>query len=155
MSDLTQDQLNEQLNYCPETGIFTWRYDAARNVKTGDVAGYKDRRGRIIIKIAGKNRYAHRLAWLCMTGKYPKNQIDHINRDQSDNKWLNLRDVTSRTNCENRSTNCRFIGVYRHKMTGKWCVFSPTISGHKKYIGVYKTHLAACYARHSWEINHA
>ncbi len=53
------------------------------------------------------NRYyrAHRLIWLLVTGAWPKNQIDHINMIETDNRWCNLREVTHHQNQFNKK--CR------------------------------------------------
>lgn len=53
----------------------------------------------------GKKKYsflAHRLVWLYMTGKWPENQIDHDNGDATDNRWVNLDDVTRSKNGMNQ-----------------------------------------------------
>jgi hypothetical protein len=43
---------------------------------------------------------AHRVAFLLMTGRWAK-IIDHVNRDSTDNRWCNLREVTNRQNAMN------------------------------------------------------
>ena len=80
--ELTQDVLKELLDYDPETGEWTWRNPLPRSrMKPGDVAGRITQCGRRQIRIASGFYYASRLAWLYMTGEWPKDQIDHINRD--------------------------------------------------------------------------
>ncbi|MFW4291481.1 HNH endonuclease [Salmonella enterica subsp. enterica serovar Paratyphi C] len=46
--------------------------------------------GYIRIYINKKWYLAHRLAWLYVTGKWPINVIDHINRNKADNRFINL-----------------------------------------------------------------
>jgi len=86
-----------------------YRYDP----ETGEI--YSRRRewqGRLQFVYA-INGYAHtvidgvtilrgRLAFLLMKGRWPV-CIDHINRDRSDDRWCNLREVTHRENCRNKS----------------------------------------------------
>lgn len=45
---------------------------------------------------------AHRVVWFLFYGEWPYFEIDHINRDRTDNRIHNLRDVTHKTNCNNR-----------------------------------------------------
>ncbi len=37
---------------------------------------------------------SHTLAFLYMEGAFPKNEVDHLNHNRSDNSWVNLRKVT-------------------------------------------------------------
>jgi len=67
----------------------------------GKSAGSKSSDGYVSLKINLKTYKAHRIIWKMMTGIEPK-FIDHINRDTSDNRWENLRDVTHAENCRNR-----------------------------------------------------
>lgn len=46
--------------------------------------------GFTVLKFQGKQYYAHRLAWLLMTGEEPRGQLRHLNGNRSDNRWLNL-----------------------------------------------------------------
>lgn len=41
-----------------------------------------------------------------MTGEMPKGEVDHKNRVRHDNRWTNLQDVSSATNCQNRGAKC-------------------------------------------------
>lgn len=102
MSELTAEMVRELLAYCPETGVFTWRLKPAPNTRIGAVAGRTDERGYVGINIRYKKYAAHRLAWLYVTGEWPSQQIDHIDRDPRNNRFNNLRDVTASQNCLNR-----------------------------------------------------
>ncbi len=44
----------------------------------------------------------HRVAFAIMTGAWPIDEVDHINRDRQDNKWSNLRQSTSSENKMNK-----------------------------------------------------
>ncbi len=106
---ITQERLKEVLNYDPETGYFTWTVDP--NFKTsfvGKMAGWVDHYNE------GQNSYvkimidchaykAHRLAWLYMYGRMPSGHIDHLNHTGTDNRILNLRDVSQADNNRNAS----------------------------------------------------
>lgn len=57
------------------------------------------------IDINNKWEYIHKLVTHCFKGERPKSlQIDHINRDKTDNRIENLRYVTSRENNNNKIT---------------------------------------------------
>lgn len=99
--NLTAEQLRMWLHYEPSTGVFTWRIKPNRRIRVGDVAGTPCR-GRWQIKLGGTLQRSHRLAWLYMYGEWPKQQIDHINGNPSDNRICNLRDVSSTTNHQNQ-----------------------------------------------------
>lgn len=100
---LTFDRLRALLDYDPDTGKFTHRVNPGNGIQAGAEAGYSDRVGYRILRIDRLNYQGHRIAWLYMTGEWPKALIDHINRDPSDNRWANLRDVTASGNQFNRS----------------------------------------------------
>lgn len=58
----------------------------------------------IHLRIKGKRRQlqGHRVIWMLHYGEWPTNMIDHINRDPSDNRIENLRDVDNGINQRNR-----------------------------------------------------
>lgn len=110
---LTQEELKQKLIYDPETGIFTW-IPRPRSFRRNYVAGGQMLNGYITIGV-GKPYLAHRLAFLYMTGQFPTNQVDHINRIRNDNRWCNLRDATSSENSFNKSV----VGVYEFIRKGR------------------------------------
>lgn len=101
---VTADKLRTLLNYNPETGKFTWLIKPSIGTAIGATAGSLTRKGYIHISIGGQGKQycAHRLAWLYVTGKWPKDQIDHINGVRHDNRFSNLREASSALNGQNR-----------------------------------------------------
>jgi hypothetical protein len=91
---LSAARLRELLHYDPTTGVFTRR-------SNGRGAGYRAKTS-VEIRVDHQLHRAHRLAWLYMTGAWPQNHIDHIDGDQFNNRFANLRDVTRTVNMQNR-----------------------------------------------------
>ena len=107
-SSITAERLRSILFYDPNTGFFIRR-------DTGASAGSKNDRGYIRITIDGRSYRAHRLAYLYMAGKLPDADVDHKNRDRSDNRWSNLRQADGSQNQANRPARgsaSGFRGVY-------------------------------------------
>ena len=98
---ITQKRLREVLYYNPCTGIFTW-LKKHQKVRVGDIAGGVDEEGYVRIRIDGRKYRAHRLAWLYMKGRWPK-QIDHVNLIKHDNSFNNLRLATNSQQQMNRA----------------------------------------------------
>lgn len=103
MNELTQEKLKELLHYDENTGVFTWKKISSTKsrIKIGNVAGSLKIDGYITIQINRKVYPAHRLAWFYIHGVWPKNDIDHINHNRSDNRIENLRQATRSENLQN------------------------------------------------------
>lgn len=154
-SSLTAESLRSILHYDPETGVFTWVSNVSFNPLAGKKAGTDDWRGYISIRVAKVKHKAHRLAWLYMTGSWPKCVIDHINSDTLDNRWVNLREASFSQNQANRriskNNSSGFKGVYLRVEAGRsprWCAVI-TFCGKKIRVGQFSTkeEAAAAYAR--------
>jgi len=121
---IDQQYLRSIFYYNKETGLFVRTVKTSNRVKVGDVAGYKDRQGYLIININRTLYRAHRLAWLYVYGKFPENDIDHINGIKDDNRILNLRDVTNSENHRNMKMSKRnksgFTGIRWSEKQHKW-----------------------------------
>lgn len=106
---LTRERIVQCLDYDPETGIFVWANPPKHNSKLlGQRAGNLRADGYRIIRIAGIAYYSSRLACLWMTGKLPDEEMDHIDRDPSNDRWGNLREADSSLNKRNQG---RWLGT--------------------------------------------
>src|SRR5882757_747966 len=99
---IVQSRLREVLHYNSKTGLWIWKISTARCRKIGEYAGSRMKDGYEIISIDGKRYMAHRLAFLYMKGAFPKQQVDHIDGDKSNNSWSNLRHASPRENKRNQ-----------------------------------------------------
>ena len=136
---LTANRLRKLLNYAPATGVFRWRGHKGPN-NVGTVAGSISRpKGYRLICIDGKIYRANRLAWLYMTGKWPKLEIGYINHKTSDTRWANLRAMTpSQRGATSRRRNKLGVrGVWITK-SGKY-VARIRVAGERKYLGLFDT----------------
>ena len=123
-AELTAERLRQLLYYDPVTGHFFWQVSRGRG-KAWEMAGcVYPRTRRVTIVVDGRSYYAHRLAWLYMTGAWPKGEIDHKDRDPSNNAWDNLRDATHSQNMANTSISVAnttgYKGVYYHPRRRKF-----------------------------------
>jgi hypothetical protein len=104
-------------------------------------------RGGVVL---GVNTYAHRVAFALANGSWPTGEIDHLNRDKTDNRPLNLRDVPKSTNQKNRpmqrNNTSGFNGVSRDTRSGAWFAFIK-VDGRARRIGTFPTRQAAIAAR--------
>lgn len=103
-SDLiTQDELKRVLRYDPETGDFIWLI-SKKGLVRNTFAGHRNKRTKYLeIRINGQLYLGHRLAWLYMTGEWPKKNIDHRDLDGSNDRWRNLRECNQSQNMANGS----------------------------------------------------
>ncbi len=146
---ITQEYLKSILSYDKDSGLFTWKINIAISIRVGDIAGTIMNTGYRRIRINKKGYYAHRLAWLYMTGNFPK-EIDHINRIKDDNQFCNLRLATHQSNMQNRNiqenNKSGVTGVCWHKKRNKWCV-NIKVNKIQKHIGYFANFNDAVKAR--------
>lgn len=126
---VTAEFVRTVLSYDPATGILRWRerpdYPRKWNSRhAGKPAGCLVR-GYIQVRLTKSGCYpAHRLAWLLMTGEWPKNEIDHANRQPADNRFENLREATISQNLCNKAmqknNTSGYTGVRFRSHHGKW-----------------------------------
>lgn len=64
--------------------------------------GSLDKYGYLILKVKGRQFKAHRIAWLLYYGDFPKSELDHINRNRTDNRIENLRESNREQQIRNR-----------------------------------------------------
>lgn len=144
MSDY--ENLKAVLNYDPVSGKFTWIKSKGRGMhfRSGE-AGTTHVRGYRYIRFMGRSLFAHRLAWLYMTGAWPTHQIDHIDGVKDNNAWSNLREATNGQNQEN------LVGAKGKTRTGRLGItfrrgmFEARIqvNGRRRHIGTFTELVAA------------
>ena len=145
---LKHEDLLRILFYNPDTGIFTWQIDHA-SVQAGDRAGYlhKGTNYRRIM-INGFAYLEHRLAFFYMIESWPVAELDHINGESGDNRWINLREATRQQNNRNvrrRKDNVTgFKGVSPYK-GGKF-IARIRVGGKSTFLGSFDTPEAASVA---------
>lgn len=162
---ITQDYLKSRLNYNPETGVFVWkrvaennRFDKTWNTRfAGLEAGCLRSSGGVNymkIYIDGTPYQSHRLAWIYSYGEEPK-CIDHINGNPLDNRLLNLRNVTQKTNARNQKMNktnsSGFAGVSWCKNKKKWMA-QIKVNQKTKFLGYFANISDAVKARVDAEV---
>lgn len=140
MKELTQEVLKSILSYDEATGIFRWKCRPSSRIVVGVVAGKVEGKGYIEICYRRERYKAHRLAWLYVHGINPPQEIDHINGVKTDNRIINLRSVSRRSNQQNRATHRlgRLPGAYFDGRRKKW-VAHIRINGRMSYIGRFST----------------
>lgn len=116
------------VEYDSETGALRWSITHPKVSKQGLQICSKSH-GYIVFRLLGGHAAGHRVAWLLHYGHWPSRQIDHINGDRSDNRIINLRDVTPFANARNRD------GVEVGRMVGA----VPSESGWSAVVLKYAT----------------
>lgn len=131
----------DNLHYNKASGSLTWLNDRANGkVKAGSIAGSRTSKGYLQIRVFGSWFKVHRIIWLLENGSWPVDQIDHIDRDTSNNQINNLRSVSNYENCVNRGrlSTTGVVGVTYDKVNKKF--FAQTyINGVHKNLGRYPT----------------
>lgn len=95
-----------------------------------------------MIRIRGRLYYSARLAVFYVTGEWPKDEVDHIDRDPSNDRWVNIREATSSQNKYNK-TRTGIVGIYLSgSVAGTWWAMAG-----KKYLGSFSSIEEAIEAR--------
>jgi hypothetical protein len=132
------NRLREVLDYDPDSGKFTWRISIGKG-KVENEAGRLNKRGYRVIGFDNTQYLAHRLAWSWYYGEDPADlQIDHIDKDKSNNEINNLRLASSSQNKRNTNIWCNntsgTIGVSFDIRDKKWRV-TIQINGERIQVG--------------------
>ena len=117
-----------------------WKNPKARRLKPMDKAGTFGKDGYIRVFVDGKSYLAHRIVYLMHRGVMAE-ELDHINRNKTDNSIDNLRCVTRLVNAQNK-------GSYRNNSTGYRNVHKHPkgrfeagirVNGKRVYLGLFDT----------------
>lgn len=149
---LTRDRLCELLDVDTEKGTFVWKHTMGGKAKRGQEAGALTENGYVVIGIDKKDYLAHRLMWLYVYGDMPLLNIDHIDRDRTNNVPTNLRIATEKQNAENRSLKSKNKSGHRGVFFREYLKSKPwhvSIMNNRKtiHIGYFSTLEEAIEAR--------
>jgi hypothetical protein len=139
--DLTAEWVRGLFDYDHEMGALIWRVDKGPRARRGDVAGSTHSSRRGYVKVDGRSHLVHRLIWLHVYGRWPEQEIDHVDGDPLNNRIANLRDVTRSVNQQNlfrakANNQCGLLGVRR--VRGRWRA-RITSNGSPLHIGSFAT----------------
>jgi hypothetical protein len=148
--EVDAEQLRLLLSYDPNTGDLTWKKRDLPKWDTrwaGKRAGSIKPNGYCVVTLMNrKGLRAHRVAWAITHGHWPKNEIDHIDGNPSNNRLSNLREANGSENYQNRvrylNNKSGYMGVYRHNRVNKW-VAQIRFNRKKHYLGMYDCPLEA------------
>lgn len=138
-SGRTIGELRSELCYDSDSGVIT----SAK--RTEAVAGHADRsKGGYWYVYVFKFRYrAHVLIFALYHGRWPSQQIDHIDGNKLNNAIANLRDVSPRINVQNQlrpqvGTAGGLLGIKRCSGGNRWEA-QITALGRYHYLGSFRT----------------
>ena len=136
---ITQERLKYLLTYHDDLGVFTWNFRTGRS-SAESIAGTLHHTGYDQIRVDYKSYRAHRLVWLYEKGRFPKSPIDHIDRNKTNNRISNLREVTQATNSRNKGLNKNnksgFSGVCKRETLIGLIKWEVSVGG--KYYGSFQ-----------------
>lgn len=129
------------VDYNEVTGEFIYKKNRGR-MKKGQRAGGLNLNGYWQIVFNNKSYLAHRVAWLYVYGFWPKNQIDHIDGNKTNNSILNLRDCIQEENMQNikeaqRNNKSGILGVGYKKSSNRY-VARINVNKIDIYLGCFK-----------------
>ena len=137
----SQKELQELFFYDEETGLLHWKTLTPNSrVQLGDSAGSVNARGYRQIGIGKGGRYqAHNLVWIWNYGCIPEDlEVDHADKNESNNLLSNLRLATRRQQSINRC-----IRGFSKLRTMKNSWKAAHNGDGREYIGSYPTALQA------------
>jgi hypothetical protein len=169
---LSQSIIKELMSYDPGTGEFVWltrdrkwfksdrdwmRFNTLfAGVSAGGSSICTAGKRYFKMTVMSKKYLSHRIAWMYVYGRWPKEHIDHINGNGEDNRLSNLREVRQEQNNKNARRRCDNIsgttGVHWYPNRDKW-VAVININGKKKCLGYYSDLDEACQVRKKAEVD--
>lgn len=155
-TNLSISDLRELLKYDPHSGNLYWKARSEKWFASSGRGGARGACARWNARFADKPALArkekggclsgciftrfyksHRVIWAIMTGAWPSQEIDHIDRNPANNRWSNLRHVSHAENMKNRSVqrnNKSGVSGVRLVREGRWEAYIKS-GGQKVHLG--------------------
>lgn len=127
----------DDLKYYPETGLL-YRTKPLRGLNLSKPIGTLGVGGYLQCTYKSRQYKVHRLIWRVAYGEWPTGQVDHVNKDKSDNRLINLRAGTS-LNQHNRDMplpSSGIVGAHWDKNKGKF-KSSIRVDGEDIFLGYF------------------
>lgn len=139
-SDLTYKQACNAFYY--SDGNLYWKVSQGTR-KAGTIIGTKDTNGYHQVQWMRKLYLVHRIVWLLHYGEWPKDELDHIDGNPTNNNISNLRACTHSENMRNLPVHRKgkLPGAHRER-SGNWRAHM-TYNGKTLYLGMFSTMEAA------------
>jgi len=132
----------ELYDYCPNTGIVRSKVKR-RQAEVGTILGSPHGKGYLTVWYINRNYFLHRVIWLLVTGNWPRQEIDHIDGNRSNNSWANLREASTFVNTKNQkmreSNSSGVIGVSRSSSVSKPWRATIVVNRNQINLGNFKT----------------
>lgn len=110
-------ELHRLFCYNPHTGELVRKTARTNRVKVGEPVGNLHKDGYLKTGIGSITYLVHRIVWKMFYGTEPPEQIDHRDRDRTNNKISNLRDGSGNRNSQNRFESP--LGITQ-RPNGRW-----------------------------------
>lgn len=130
------EMLREFLQYEPNTGILIWRKRSRKHFSTDwswrrwnkmyadKQAFLSSKNGYASAVILGQDLLAHIVCWAIYYGKFPSDDLDHIDGNRKFNAIHNLREANKLINAQNqkipKSNSSGVMGVSWNKRNQMW-----------------------------------
>jgi len=152
----SKGELNRLFKY--DDGFLYWREERKR-FSTANPVGVNTSRGYLDVTLNGYKYRLHRIIWAWHFDRPEIGMdIDHINKNKSDNRIENLRVVTRSQNLHNqvarRGNKGGCVGVCFVKSKGYWQV-TFCVDYKQVYLGSKHDYFEACCLRKSYEAKHS
>ena len=135
---LTQQQTIDLFDY--KDGNLYWRISKAKHTNIGDLAGYVNSDGYVIVGVKYRYYGAHRIIFLREHGWLPK-IVDHIDGNRANNKIENLRAATQAQNAANTKKSTRNKSGHKNISWDNEYKFWRVViqlNGRSNFIGAFK-----------------
>jgi hypothetical protein len=134
--NINQKYLQQLFTY--ENGSLYWKvyttnncksYKNSKNIKAG---AFNKTNGRWYVNLHGKNYPNYVLVWVFHKGAFPTYEIDHIDRDKTNDCIENLRDIQRGYNHVNKISSKSITGIRGVSVNKSGTIYTTVIKKNKK-----------------------